>query len=156
MTSAEKNCLPAQCAIPFSLVGLIAMDMDSTAITIECIDEIADFAGVKAEVSAVIEAAKRFPVGGNGRGHGAMESPLAAATATRRAQLVKSCSPLAVKQLAPDQHAADFIRASPDLVEFCVTQDAPGRVFVDITVAAQALDCFERDLHSAGGSVQQA
>lgn len=34
-------------------VGLIAMDMDSTLITIECIDEIADFAGRKSEVAAI-------------------------------------------------------------------------------------------------------
>ena len=33
--------------------------MDSTLINIECIDEIADFAGCKAEVSAVTEAAMR-------------------------------------------------------------------------------------------------
>jgi phosphoserine phosphatase len=39
--------------------GLIAMDMDSTLITIECIDEIADFCGLKAEVSAITEAAMR-------------------------------------------------------------------------------------------------
>lgn len=39
--------------------GLIAFDMDSTLITIECIDELADFAGKKAEVSAVTEAAMR-------------------------------------------------------------------------------------------------
>ena len=39
--------------------GLIAFDMDSTLITIECIDELADFAGRKAEVSAVTEAAMR-------------------------------------------------------------------------------------------------
>ena len=58
-STAEQNCLPLECAIPFSLVGLIAMDMDSTAITIECIDEIADFAGVKAQVSNVTEAAMR-------------------------------------------------------------------------------------------------
>lgn len=38
---------------------LIAMDMDSTLITIECIDEIADFAGKKAEVAAVTAAAMR-------------------------------------------------------------------------------------------------
>jgi phosphoserine phosphatase len=38
---------------------LIAMDMDSTLITIECIDEIADYAGKKAEVAAVTEAAMR-------------------------------------------------------------------------------------------------
>ncbi len=39
--------------------GLIAFDMDSTLITIECIDELADFAGKKTEVSAVTEAAMR-------------------------------------------------------------------------------------------------
>ncbi len=38
---------------------LIAFDMDSTLITIECIDELADFAGKKAEVSAITEAAMR-------------------------------------------------------------------------------------------------
>jgi phosphoserine phosphatase len=39
--------------------GLVTMDMDSTLITIECIDEIADFCGLKAEVSAITEAAMR-------------------------------------------------------------------------------------------------
>jgi len=39
--------------------GLLAMDMDSTLISIECIDEIADFAGRKAEVAAVTAAAMR-------------------------------------------------------------------------------------------------
>lgn len=39
--------------------GLIAFDMDSTLITVECIDELADFAGKKAEVAAVTEAAMR-------------------------------------------------------------------------------------------------
>ncbi len=38
---------------------LLAMDMDSTLIAIECIDEIADFAGKKPEVAAVTEAAMR-------------------------------------------------------------------------------------------------
>ncbi len=38
---------------------LAAFDMDSTLISIECIDEIADFAGVKPEVSAITEAAMR-------------------------------------------------------------------------------------------------
>jgi len=39
--------------------GLVAMDMDSTLITIECIDEIADFCGLKQEVAAITEAAMR-------------------------------------------------------------------------------------------------
>ncbi|TDV36397.1 phosphoserine phosphatase [Paraburkholderia caballeronis] len=39
--------------------GLVAMDMDSTLITIECIDEIADFCGLKSEVAAITEASMR-------------------------------------------------------------------------------------------------
>ncbi|WP_426169232.1 phosphoserine phosphatase SerB [Sandarakinorhabdus sp. DWP1-3-1] len=39
--------------------ALIIADMDSTMITVECIDELADYAGLKAEVAAVTEAAMR-------------------------------------------------------------------------------------------------
>ncbi|MFZ9375374.1 MAG: phosphoserine phosphatase SerB [Burkholderiaceae bacterium] len=42
-----------------SSFGLIAFDMDSTLINIECVDEIADAAGRKAEVAAITEAAMR-------------------------------------------------------------------------------------------------
>ena len=38
---------------------LLIADMDSTMITVECIDELADYAGIKAEVAAVTEAAMR-------------------------------------------------------------------------------------------------
>ncbi len=38
---------------------LIVADMDSTMITVECIDELADYAGIKAEIAAVTEAAMR-------------------------------------------------------------------------------------------------
>jgi len=40
-------------------VGLVAMDMDSTLITIECIDEIADMIGIKPQVAAITGAAMR-------------------------------------------------------------------------------------------------
>jgi phosphoserine phosphatase len=40
-------------------VGLVAMDMDSTLIAIECIDEIADLAGIKPEVAAITASAMR-------------------------------------------------------------------------------------------------
>lgn len=40
-------------------VRLVISDMDSTLINIECVDEIADFAGVKAQVAAITEAAMR-------------------------------------------------------------------------------------------------
>src|SRR6188472_533874 len=39
--------------------GLIAFDMDSTLINIECVDEIAAAAGKKDEVAAITEAAMR-------------------------------------------------------------------------------------------------
>ena len=39
--------------------GLLVMDMDSTLITIECIDEIADLQGLKPQVSSITEAAMR-------------------------------------------------------------------------------------------------
>jgi phosphoserine phosphatase len=38
---------------------LLVADMDSTMITVECIDELADYAGIKAQIAAVTEAAMR-------------------------------------------------------------------------------------------------
>jgi phosphoserine phosphatase len=45
--------------LKWSQFKLIAFDMDSTLINIECVDEIADAAGRKAEVAAITEAAMR-------------------------------------------------------------------------------------------------
>ena len=45
--------------LQLSQFKLIAFDMDSTLINIECIDEVADAAGRKAEVAAITEAAMR-------------------------------------------------------------------------------------------------
>lgn len=48
-------------SLPLSLKDykLIAFDMDSTLINVECIDEIADFVGLKKEVSTITKAAMR-------------------------------------------------------------------------------------------------
>ena len=43
----------------FADLKLVAMDMDSTLITIECIDELGAYAGKKAEIAAITEAAMR-------------------------------------------------------------------------------------------------
>jgi phosphoserine phosphatase len=51
-----RNYAPGQKLTDFKL---IAFDMDSTLINIECVDEIADAAGRKAEVAAITEAAMR-------------------------------------------------------------------------------------------------
>ena len=45
---------------------LLVADMDSTIISCECLDELADFAGVKAEVSAITERAMRGEIGFEG------------------------------------------------------------------------------------------
>ena len=46
--------------------GLLIADMDSTIIGCECLDELADFAGVKAQVSAITERAMRGEIGFEG------------------------------------------------------------------------------------------
>jgi phosphoserine phosphatase len=39
--------------------ALLVADMDSTMITVECIDELADYAGIKPQIAAITEAAMR-------------------------------------------------------------------------------------------------
>jgi len=53
----DLNIIPVD--FDASKVKLVISDMDSTLITIECIDEIADFAGLKPQVAAITEAAMR-------------------------------------------------------------------------------------------------
>ena len=63
----EAECLAARTDCTFiepgrklTDFGLVAMDMDSTLITIECIDEIADMQGLKPHVAEITEAALRW------------------------------------------------------------------------------------------------
>lgn len=62
----EVECYAAQLDVTISPDArslddfrLVAMDMDSTLITIECIDEIADMQGLKPQVAEITEAAMR-------------------------------------------------------------------------------------------------
>lgn len=62
----DKECLAAELDYTFidgnrklSDFKLVTMDMDSTLITIECIDEIADMQGLKPQVAEITEAAMR-------------------------------------------------------------------------------------------------
>jgi len=55
--SYDLNPLPP--GFDSAQIRLLVTDMDSTLINIECIDEIADFAGLKPQVSAITEAAMR-------------------------------------------------------------------------------------------------
>jgi phosphoserine phosphatase len=61
VTLLEPGLEHAGLTLPMRLrdFKLIAFDMDSTLINIECVDEIADAVGKKAEVAAITEAAMR-------------------------------------------------------------------------------------------------
>jgi phosphoserine phosphatase len=61
LTELEPGLQVAGPTLPLRLhdFKLIAFDMDSTLINIECVDEIADAVGKKAEVAAITEAAMR-------------------------------------------------------------------------------------------------
>ena len=66
-TPESRNSAPRPASITRSFpsgltrdrVRVVAMDMDSTLITIECIDEIADRAGIKHDVAAITASAMR-------------------------------------------------------------------------------------------------
>ncbi len=57
--SAGLDCATVPRQRRLADLRVLALDMDSTLITIECIDEIADYAGVRAQVSAVTASAMR-------------------------------------------------------------------------------------------------
>ncbi|MEP6677772.1 MAG: phosphoserine phosphatase SerB [Betaproteobacteria bacterium] len=56
---AGYDCALVPQARTLDRVRLVAMDMDSTLITIECIDEIADLQGIKPQVAAITARAMR-------------------------------------------------------------------------------------------------
>ena len=55
----ELDCALVQDDVRLSDYGLVAMDMDSTLITIECIDELADMAGIRPQVAKITASAMR-------------------------------------------------------------------------------------------------
>lgn len=55
----DADCALLPAGLARSDVRVLAMDMDSTLITIECIDEIADLQGIKSQVAAITASAMR-------------------------------------------------------------------------------------------------
>lgn len=55
----QLDCAVVQDQQRLSTFGLCVMDMDSTLISIECIDEIADMMGIKPQIAEITEAAMR-------------------------------------------------------------------------------------------------
>lgn len=57
--SQQIDCAYVPDKLTLKRIGLAVMDMDSTLINIECIDEIADMCGLKPQVAAITESAMR-------------------------------------------------------------------------------------------------
>lgn len=55
--SEQIDCAYVEDKLTLKNIGLVVMDMDSTLINIECIDEIADMCGLKPQVAAITESA---------------------------------------------------------------------------------------------------
>ena len=51
------------------------------------------------------------------------------------------------EQFSANQHPANFICSCPDIIKLGIAQQASGRVFIDVTIATQGLDRFQRDFH---------
>ena len=58
-TATKYDCALVPQSRKLERVRLVALDMDSTLITIECIDEIADMQGIKPRIAAITERAMR-------------------------------------------------------------------------------------------------
>ncbi len=80
--------------------GLCVMDMDSTLINIECIDEIADMMNLKPQVAAITEAAM----------HGEMDF---AASLKKRVALLKGLDKMALRRVIEDR-----LQPNPGAVEW--------------------------------------
>jgi len=91
---------------------LLVADMDSTMITVECIDELADYAGIKAQIAAVTESAMRG------------ELDFAAALDARVA-LLKG-----LEESAIDRCLAERVRNSPGAETLVKTMRARGALTV--------------------------
>src|SRR5690606_11482819 len=74
----------------------------------------------------------------------ARSCPVLSLPSTARGLRAASCGFL--KQLPPDERAADFLCACTYLIQLGVAQQPTGREFVDVAVAAERLYGFERRL----------
>lgn len=84
---------------------LIAFDMDSTLISIECVDEIADVVGKKAEVAAITEAAMRGEITD-------YKDSLRRRVALLKGVTVADMEQVLVERLRINPGAAELVRAS--------------------------------------------
>ena len=123
---------------------LLVADMDSTMISVECIDELADYAGAKAEVAAVTERAMR--------GELDFESALDARVALLKgldAGIIHRCHDERVR-LTPG--ALTLVRTMRAHGAYCLLVSGGFSLFADRVAAAIGFDAVRsNELHIADG-----
>jgi phosphoserine phosphatase len=123
---------------------LLVADMDSTMISVECIDELADYAGVKAEVAAVTERAMR----GELDFEGALDARVALLKGLDAA-MIDRCHEERVR-LTPG--ARTLVRTMRAHGAYCLLVSGGFSLFADRVAAAIGFDAARsNDLHVAGG-----
>lgn len=123
---------------------LLVADMDSTMISIECIDELADYAGMKAEVAAVTEQAMR----GELDFAGALEARVALLKGLP-AGVIDRCHDERVRLTPGARALVGTMRANG---AYCLLVSGGFSLFADRVAAAIGFDAAQaNDLHVADG-----
>jgi phosphoserine phosphatase len=125
---------------------LLVADMDSTMITVECIDELADYAGMKAEVAAVTERAMR----GELDFEGALDARVALLKGLD-AVMIDRCHEERVR-LTPG--ARTLVRTMRARGAYCLLVSGGFSLFAGRVAAAIGFDAVRsNDLHVADGLI---
>jgi phosphoserine phosphatase len=125
---------------------LLVADMDSTMITVECIDELADYAGMKAEVAAVTERAMR----GELDFEGALDARVALLKGLD-AVMIDRCHEERVR-LTPG--ARTLVRTMRARGAYCLLVSGGFSLFAGRVAAAIGFDAVRsNDLHVADGVI---
>jgi phosphoserine phosphatase len=127
--------------------SVLAMDMDSTVINIECIDEIADYCGKKAEVAAITEATMRGEIKDFNE------------SLTRRVAILKDLPANALQEVL-DQRlrlnpgAMEWLRAAKQAGLYCILVSGGFTFFAKAVAERLGFDAFHANvLDIEGGAL---
>jgi phosphoserine phosphatase len=119
--------------------SVLAMDMDSTVINIECIDEIADHCGKKAEVAAITEATMRGEIKDFNE------------SLTRRVAILKDVPASALQEvldqrLRPNPGALQWVSAAKQAGLYCILVSGGFTFFAKAVAERLGFDAFHANV----------
>ncbi len=126
--------------------SVLAMDMDSTVINIECIDEIADHCGKKAEVAAITEATMRGEIKDFNE------------SLTRRVAILTDVPASALQEvldqrLRPNPGALQWVSAAKQAGLYCILVSGGFTFFAKAVAERLGFDAFHANVLDIDGQV---